>query len=233
MLKINNVTLKLKSFHLKIDLTIKPESITAVIGPSGSGKSTLFDMIGGFNQVDSGSVLWEDNDIGNLLPAQRPITVLFQDNNLFPHLNTYQNVALGLTTKLKNHEKFKFKIDDALEKVDMIEHSHKYPSELSGGQQQRVAIARALAMEPQVMLLDEPTSALDPEMTTEVLEVIKGLAVKGTTMIVVTHEMGFARELADRIIFIEAGEIIEEGTPEQFFTDPKENRTKLFLSQIL
>jgi len=120
-----------------------------------------------------------------------------------------------------------------LNMVGIPEQANKYPSELSGGQQQRVAIARALAMEPQVMLLDEPTSALDPEMTTEVLEVIKGLADKGITMIVVTHEMGFARELADRIIFIEAGEIIEEGTPEQFFTDPKENRTKLFLSQIL
>ena len=105
MLKINNVTIKLKTFYLKIDLTIKPESITAVIGPSGSGKSTLFDVIGGFNQVDSGSIIWENNNIGNLQPAQRPITVLFQDNNLFPHLNTYQNVALGLTTKLKNHEK--------------------------------------------------------------------------------------------------------------------------------
>ena len=195
MLKINNATIKLKSFHLKIDLTIKRESITAVIGPSGSGKSTLFDMIGGFNQVDSGSVLWEDNDIGNLLPAQRPITVLFQDNNLFPHLNTYQNVALGLTTKLKNHEKFKFKIDDALEKVDMIEHSHKYPSELSGGQKGRTALARALVRKKPLLLLDEPFSALGPGLRREMLNLVREISHKNKlTVMIVTHDPA---ELAD------------------------------------
>ena len=188
MLKINNVTLKLKSFHLKIDLTIKPESITAVIGPSGSGKSTLFDMIGGFNQVDSGSIIWENNNIRNLQPAQRPITVLFQDNNLFPHLNTYQNVALGLTTKLKNHEKFKFKIDDALEKVDMIEHSHKYPSELSGGQKGRTALARALVRKKPLLLLDEPFSALGPGLRREMLNLVREISHKNKlTVMIVTH----------------------------------------------
>jgi len=182
MLKINNVTIKLKSFHLKIDLTIKPKSITAVIGPSGSGKSTLFDMIGGFNQVDSGSIIWENNDIGNLEPAQRPITVLFQDNNLFPHLNTYQNVALGLTTKLKNHEKFKYKIDNALEKVDMLEHSNKYPSELSGGQKP-------------LLLLDEPFSALGPGLRREMLNLVKEISHKNKlTVMIVTHDPA---ELAD------------------------------------
>ena len=195
MLKINNATIKLKSFHLKIDLTIKRESITAVIGPSGSGKSTLFDVIGGFNQVDSGSIIWENNNIGNLQPAQRPITVLFQDNNLFPHLNTYQNVALGLTTKLKNHEKFKLKIDDALEKVDVIEHSNKYPSELSGGQKGRTALARALVRKKPFLLLDEPFSALGPGLRREMLNLVREISHKNKlTVMIVTHDPA---ELAD------------------------------------
>ena len=195
MLKISNVIIKLKSFHLKIDLTIKPKSITAVIGPSGSGKSTLFDVIGGFNQVDSGSIIWENNNIGNLQPAQRPITVLFQDNNLFPHLNTYQNVALGLTTKLKNHEKFKIKIEEALGKVDMLEHSNKYPSELSGGQKGRTALARALVRKKPLLLLDEPFSALGPGLRREMLNLVKEISQKNKlTVMIVTHD---PTELAD------------------------------------
>jgi len=195
MLKINNVIIKLKSFHLKIDLNIKPESITAVIGPSGSGKSTLLDIIGGFNLVDNGSIIWENNDIGNLQPAQRPITVLFQDNNLFPHLNTYQNVALGLTTKLKNHKKFKIKIDEALEKVDMLEHSKKYPSELSGGQKGRTALARALVRKKPLLLLDEPFSALGPGLRREMLNLVREISRKNKlTVMIVTHDPA---ELAD------------------------------------
>ena len=203
MLKINNVIIKLKSFHLKIDLTIKPESITAVIGPSGSGKSTLLDIIGGFNLVDNGSIIWENNDIGNLQPAQRPITVLFQDNNLFPHLNTYQNVALGLTTKLKNHEKFKIKIDEALEKVDMLEHSNKYPSELSGGQKGRTALARALVRKKPLLLLDEPFSALGPGLRREMLNLVKEISQKNKlTVMIVTHDPTELAEVCHDVIVV-------------------------------
>ena len=202
------------------------------------GLNKPFFAINHLEAHDEGTIHVNDieltNELKNIEKIRSEIGMLFQQFNLFPHLNVLDNITLA-PTSVKKVPKLvaERKAEDLLNMVGIPEQANKYPSELSGGQQQRVAIARALAMEPQVMLLDEPTSALDPEMTTEVLEVIKGLAVKGITMIVVTHEMGFARELADRIIFIEAGEIIEEGTPEQFFTDPKENRTKLFLSQIL
>ena len=221
-----------------ITFEIARGEVVVVLGPSGSGKSTLIRCINRLEAHDEGTIHVNEieltNELKNIEKIRSEIGMLFQQFNLFPHLNVLDNITLA-PTSVKKVPKLvaERKAEDLLNMVGIPEQANKYPSELSGGQQQRVAIARALAMEPQVMLLDEPTSALDPEMTTEVLEVIKGLAVKGITMIVITHEMGFARELADRIIFIEAGEIIEEGTPEQFFTDPKENRTKLFLSQIL
>ena len=221
-----------------ITFEIARGEVVVVLGPSGSGKSTLIRCINRLEAHDEGTIHVNDieltNELKNIEKIRSEIGMLFQQFNLFPHLNVLDNITLApISVKKVPKLVAERKAEDLLNMVGIPEQANKYPSELSGGQQQRVAIARALAMEPQVMLLDEPTSALDPEMTTEVLEVIKGLAVKGITMIVVTHEMGFARELADRIIFIEAGEIIEEGTPEQFFTDPKENRTKLFLSQIL
>ena len=221
-----------------ITFEIARGEVVVVLGPSGSGKSTLIRCINRLEAHDEGTIHVNDieltNELKNIEKIRSEIGMLFQQFNLFPHLNVLDNITLApISVKKVPKLVAERKAEDLLNMVGIPEQANKYPSELSGGQQQRVAIARALAMEPQVMLLDEPTSALDPEMTTEVLEVIKGLADKGITMIVVTHEMGFARELADRIIFKEAGEIIEEGTPEQFFTDPKENRTKLFLSQIL
>ncbi len=189
MLNIKDVSLKLKSFNLNIDLKIYPKTITAVIGPSGSGKSTLFDIISGFKKVNNGSIIWENIDISKLEPSQRPITILFQDNNLFPHLTAYQNVALGLTTKLKNHDRFNLKINEALSKVDMLEYFNKYPSELSGGQKGRIALARALVRKKPLLLLDEPFSALGPGLRREMLNLVKEISNKNNlTVMIVTHD---------------------------------------------
>jgi polar amino acid transport system ATP-binding protein len=209
-----------------------------IIGPSGSGKSTLLRAINGLEGVDRGRIRVDGVDIHDpttdINKVREEVGMVFQAFNLFPHKTVVENLTLAQILVRKRSR------DDAVEramgllrKVGIPEKAHAYPGQLSGGQQQRVAIARALAMGPKLMLFDEPTSALDPEMIGEVLEVMKALAREGMTMVVVTHEMGFAREVADRVIFMDAGAIVEEGPPARLFAEPAQERTKLFLSQIL
>ena len=217
---------------------IRPSEVVVVIGPSGSGKSTFLRCLNGLEEIDSGSIIIDgiplDDNKNNRLEIRKEVGMVFQAFNLFPHMTVLQNVALAqrLVRKKTKGEATETTMD-LLHKVGIPEKAESYPSQLSGGQQQRVAIARALAMKPKVMLFDEATSALDPEMIGEVLEVMRTLAKEGMTMIVVTHEMGFAREVSDRVIFMDNGLIIEEGNAEHFFSNPREERTKLFLSQIL
>ncbi len=221
-----------------ITTSIKKQEVVVIIGPSGSGKSTFIRTINRLEEHQKGRIVVDGvemtNDIRNIAMIRREIGMVFQQFNLFPHLTVMQNVTLApLWVRRRNKEEAEAKAVELLERVGIPEQADKYPSQLSGGQQQRVAIARALAMEPRIMLFDEPTSALDPEMIKEVLDVMKELALSGMTMLVVTHEMGFAREVADRVLFFDYGQIVEEGTPEHFFETPSHDRTKLFLSQIL
>ena len=217
---------------------IQRGEVVVIIGPSGSGKSTFLRCLNGLEEIDSGTIEIDGlplNDTKkNRLEIRKEVGMVFQQFNLFPHLTVLENVSLA---QRRVRKKSKNEADrnsmDLLAKVGIAEKADNYPSQLSGGQQQRVAIARALAMMPKVMLFDEATSALDPEMIGEVLEVMKKLANEGMTMVCVTHEMGFAREVSDRVIFMENGCIVEVGTAEHFFTNPVENRTRLFLSQIL
>jgi polar amino acid transport system ATP-binding protein len=209
-----------------------------IIGPSGSGKSTLLRAINRLETVDTGRIAVAGVDLDapatDLNKVREEVGMVFQAFNLFPHKTALENLTLAqLVVRKRSREEAVERARTLLAKVGLAEKADAYPAQLSGGQQQRVAIARALAMDPKVMLFDEPTSALDPEMIGEVLEVMKNLAREGMTMVVVTHEMGFAREVADRVIFMDAGKIVEEGTPEHFFTNPSHERTKLFLSQIL
>ncbi len=221
-----------------VTATIKEREVVVVLGPSGSGKSTWIRCINRLEQHQGGQIIVDGveltNDVRNIEKIRSEVGMVFQQFNLFPHLTVIDNVTLApkWVRKMPKDEA-EDKAMELLTQMGIPEQAQKFPGQLSGGQQQRVAIARALAMEPRVMLFDEPTSALDPEMIKEVLDVMKDLANSGMTMIVVTHEMGFAREVADRIIFMESGEIVEVGTPEHFFTNPTEDRTKLFLSQIL
>jgi general L-amino acid transport system ATP-binding protein len=221
-----------------IDLTVGTQEVVVVIGPSGSGKSTLIRCINRLEEHDRGRVVVDGteltNDVRRIAEVRREVGIVFQSFNLFPHLTVLDNVTLG-PRKVRRWPKARAEqvAREMLERVQIPEQATKFPGQLSGGQQQRVAIARALAMQPKVMLFDEPTSALDPEMIAEVLDVMKELARSGMTMIVVTHEMGFAREVADRVVFMADGNVVEVGTPEHFFRDPTEERTKLFLSQIL
>jgi len=221
-----------------ITATVKETEVVVVLGPSGSGKSTWIRCVNRLEHHQSGNIIVDGveltNDVRNIEKIRSEVGMVFQQFNLFPHLTVLDNITLApkWVRKLPKAEAEE-KAMELLNVVGIPEQADKYPGQMSGGQQQRVAIARALAMEPRIMLFDEPTSALDPEMIKEVLDVMKGLARSGMTMMVVTHEMGFAREVADRIIFMEDGEIVEVGTPEHFFTDPEEDRTKLFLSQIL
>ncbi len=221
-----------------IDLTVGTQEVVVIIGPSGSGKSTLIRCINRLEEHDRGRVVVDGteltNDVRRIAEVRREVGMVFQSFNLFPHLTVLDNVTLG-PRKVRRWPKARAEqvAREMLERVQIPEQAAKYPGQLSGGQQQRVAIARALAMQPKVMLFDEPTSALDPEMIAEVLDVMKELARSGMTMIVVTHEMGFAREVADRVVFMADGDVVEVGTPEHFFRDPTEERTKLFLSQIL
>jgi len=221
-----------------INLEVKKQEIVVIIGPSGSGKSTLLRCINRLEPVNSGEIyvggeLITDPKI-NIYEARRKIGMVFQQFNLFPHLSVLKNVTIGCIKVLKMPPREAEEIaKQFLNRVGIGDKINAYPSELSGGQQQRVAIARALAMKPQLMMFDEPTSALDPEMIKEVLDVIKDLANEHRTMIVVTHEMGFAREVADRIVFMDDGKIIEENIPETFFSNPQNPRTRLFLSKIL
>ncbi len=209
-----------------------------LIGPSGSGKSTFLRCLNGLEDIDSGTIIVDsiplDDNEKHRLEIRREVGMVFQSFNLFPHLNVTENISLAQRlVRKKNRGQAQATTMDLLRKVGMEEKANAFPSELSGGQQQRVAIARALAMNPRVMLFDEATSALDPEMIGEVLEVMMNLAKEGMTMVVVTHEMGFAREVSDRIIFMEHGRIIEQGETKDFFLNPKEERTRRFLDQIL
>jgi general L-amino acid transport system ATP-binding protein len=221
-----------------IDLTIGRQEVVVVIGPSGSGKSTLIRCINRLEEHDRGRIVVDgtelSNDVRHIAEVRREVGMVFQSFNLFPHLTVLDNITLG-PRKVRRWPKARATAvaREMLERVKIPEQARKYPGQLSGGQQQRVAIARALAMQPKIMLFDEPTSALDPEMIAEVLDVMRELARSGMTMIVVTHEMGFAREVADRVVFMADGEIVEVGTPEHFFENPEEERTKLFLRQIL
>jgi polar amino acid transport system ATP-binding protein len=217
---------------------IQRGEVVVVIGPSGSGKSTFLRCLNGLEEIDSGSIVIDgislDDSKKNRLEIRKEVGIVFQQFNLFPHMTVMDNVNLAQRrVRKKSKEAAKAMSMDLLKKVGITEKAENYPNQLSGGQQQRVAIARALAMMPKVMVFDEATSALDPEMIGEVLDVMKDLAREGMTMICVTHEMGFAREVSDRVIFMEDGKIVEVGTAEHFFTAPTEKRTKLFLSQIL
>jgi len=223
-----------------VDFTTKIQrgEVVVVIGPSGSGKSTFLRCLNGLEEIDSGSIVIDgiilDDKKKNRLEIRKEVGMVFQQFNLFPHMTVLENVNLAQRrVRKKSKEEANAMSMDLLKKVGITEKADNFPSHLSGGQQQRVAIARALAMMPKVMLFDEATSALDPEMIGEVLDVMKDLAREGMTMICVTHEMGFAREVSDRVIFMEDGKIVEVGTVEHFFTAPVEERTKLFLNQIL
>ncbi|CAN5835805.1 MAG: amino acid ABC transporter ATP-binding protein [Acidimicrobiia bacterium] len=221
-----------------IDLVVGRTEVVVVIGPSGSGKSTLIRCINRLEKHDAGRVIVDGieltDDVRNIQDVRKETGMVFQQFNLFPHLSVLDNVTLAPRQVRRmgkdESEKLAMKM---LTRVRIPEQARKFPGQLSGGQQQRVAIARSLAMQPKIMLFDEPTSALDPEMIKEVLETMEELAATGMTMIVVTHEMGFARAVADRVVFMADGQIVEVGTPEHFFTNPEEERTKLFLSQIL
>lgn len=221
-----------------VSLDIYDQEKVVIIGPSGSGKSTLLRSINQLEKIDSGSIIVDGTEVhddkANINKVREEVGMVFQSFNVFPHKTVLENVSLAQIVVRKRSKNEAMEISmELLEKVGITEKANQYPGKLSGGQQQRVAIARALAMKPKIMLFDEPTSALDPEMIGEVLDVMRKLAEEGMTMIVVSHEMGFAREVADRIIFMDYGAIIEEGTPEHFFLNPTQDRTKLFLSQIL
>ncbi|MEP7017708.1 MAG: amino acid ABC transporter ATP-binding protein [Actinomycetota bacterium] len=221
-----------------IDLTIGEGEVVVIIGPSGSGKSTLCRAINGLETIDSGTIRIDGvplpGDGKELAEIRAEVGMVFQSFNLFTHKTIRENVTLGpIRVRGLDASKANERADQLLERVGITAQAEKYPAQLSGGQQQRVAIARALAMEPKVMLFDEPTSALDPEMINEVLDVMTDLARRGMTMIVVTHEMGFARRAASRVVFMSEGQIVEESRPEEFFTNPKSGRARDFLSKIL
>jgi polar amino acid transport system ATP-binding protein len=221
-----------------VSTTIQKGEKVVLIGPSGSGKSTFLRCLNRLENPDSGLITFEGVDITdnkcNIDLHQQKMGMVFQHFNLFPHLTVLQNITLApVTLKLKTKQEAEEEAFKLLKRIDLLEKADAYPATLSGGQKQRIAIVRALAMNPDVMLFDEPTSALDPEMVGEVLEVMKDLARAGMTMVCVTHEMGFAREVADRVLFMYDGIILEEGTPEQVFSSPKNERTKQFLQSVL
>jgi len=221
-----------------VNLTIKRGEVVVICGPSGSGKSTFIRTINRLEEHQRGDIIVDGieltNDIRNVHAVRSEIGMVFQSFNLFPHLKVIDNVTLApIWVRKWPKDKAEKVAMQLLERVGIPEQAYKYPGQLSGGQQQRVAIARALAMQPKIMLFDEPTSALDPEMIKEVLDVMRELAHSGMTMIVITHEMGFAKEVAHRIFFFDEGNIVEGNTPAEFFRNPREERTKLFLSQIL
>jgi general L-amino acid transport system ATP-binding protein len=221
-----------------VSLTINQGEIVVLMGPSGSGKSTFIRTFNALEDYQQGKITVDgieiSHDLRNIDTIRREVGMVFQQFNLFPHLSVLDNITLAPIWVRKWSKKHAEEVAmQLLERVGILAQAKKYPGQLSGGQQQRVAIARSLAMQPKMMLFDEPTSALDPEMVREVLDVMGNLAKTGITMIIVTHEVGFAKEVADRIIFMDSGLIVEEATPDQFFQNPKEERTKKFLSQIL
>ncbi len=221
-----------------ISMEVMPGEVVVIFGPSGSGKSTFIRTLNRLEEHQSGTIVIDgielSHDVRNIERVRREIGMVFQQFNLFPHLTVMQNITLApIWVRKWSKGKAEEIAMQLLERVGIPEQAQKFPGQLSGGQQQRVAIARALAMQPKIMLFDEPTSALDPEMIKEVLDVMVGLAKSGMTMLVVTHEMGFARAVAHRMYFFDEGTIVESGTPDQIFSNPQEKRTKLFLSQIL
>ncbi|MCA0993072.1 amino acid ABC transporter ATP-binding protein [Alkalihalobacillus hwajinpoensis] len=221
-----------------INTDVKEKEVVCVVGPSGSGKSTFLRCLNKLEEITGGSVIVNGHNIAdpktNINKVRQDVGMVFQHFNLFPHKTVLENVTLApIKVKGENKQNSAKKAKELLAKVGLGDKANNYPGELSGGQKQRVAIARALAMEPSVMLFDEPTSALDPEMIGEVLEVMKDLAKEGMTMVVVTHEMGFAREVGDRVIFMDGGYIVEENVPNELFSNPQNERTQAFLSKIL
>lgn len=240
MIKVNNLHKKFGNNEVLkgIDCEINTSEVVCVIGPSGSGKSTFLRCLNMLESITSGEVIIDGENLNdpktNINMVRTEVGMVFQQFNLFPHKSVIENIMLAPEKVRKiSKEEARERGLKLLEKVGLSDKADQYPSQLSGGQQQRVAIARALAMEPKLMLFDEPTSALDPELVGEVLEVMKQLAKEGMTMVVVTHEMGFAREVADRVFFMDEGIIMEEGEPKQIFTEPSSERTKEFLNKIL
>ena len=240
MIEVKNLKISFGKLNVLKDVSIKIEKgeKIVIIGPSGSGKSTFLRCLNRLETPDGGQILFEGNDLTdpktNLDLCRQKMGMVFQHFNLFPHLTVLQNITLApVTLKLKTQEEAEKEAMQLLERIGLPDKANVYPSTLSGGQKQRIAIVRSLAMHPDVMLFDEPTSALDPEMVGEVLEVMKDLAREGMTMVVVTHEMGFAREVADRVLFMNEGYIEEEGTPDDIFQHPKSERLQQFFKSIL
>lgn len=239
LIGLDHVNKKFGALEVLKDITlhVKEGEVVVIIGPSGSGKSTILRCINGLETVTAGTITFEEKKVSgeaNINEVRREVGMVFQRFNLFPNMSVIKNIMLAPMKVRKLSEKeAKERGMALLAKVGLADKAESRPSELSGGQQQRVAIARALAMQPKALLFDEPTSALDPEMVHEVLDVMKDLAKAGMTMVVVTHEMGFAREVADRVLFIDGGLIVEEGKPEEVFSNPKEERTKSFLASVL
>lgn len=240
MIKVNNLHKSFGNLHILkgINEHIKPGEVVAIIGPSGSGKSTFLRCLNLLEEVTKGQIFVDDELINspkadiNLI--RQKMGMVFQQFNLFPHLKIIDNITLApITLKKMSKAAAEQKALELLDRVGLKEKAYAYPAQLSGGQKQRVAIARALAMNPEIMLFDEPTSALDPEMVGEVLDVIKDLAQTGMTMVIVTHEMGFAKEVASRVLFIDNGYVVEQGTPKEVFENPQNERTKAFLSKVL
>lgn len=240
MIEVSGVSKFYGDFQALSDVSfnVRDGEKVVIIGPSGSGKSTILRSINRLETIDRGRITVHGMDVGDpktdISKVREEVGMVFQSFNLFPHKTVLENLTLAqLVVRRRTKAEAEAIAMELLRKVNIAEKANAYPAKLSGGQQQRVAIARSLAMNPKAILFDEPTSALDPEMIGEVLDVMKNLAREGMTMVVVTHEMGFAREVADRVIFMDHGQIVEEGTPEHFFTNPTHERAKLFLSQIL
>ncbi|WP_307973675.1 amino acid ABC transporter ATP-binding protein [uncultured Dialister sp.] len=239
LIEINHVGKKFGDLTVlkDVNVKVKEREVVVIIGPSGSGKSTLLRCINGLEQPTSGSIIFDGTPVNgekNINEVRTEVGMVFQRFNLFPHMTVIQNIMLApmKVRKITKKEAYDRGMH-LLQKVGLEDKADYKPTQLSGGQQQRVAIARALAMKPKALLFDEPTSALDPEMVHEVLDVMKEVAEEGMTMVVVTHEMGFAKEVGDRVLFIDGGLIVEQGTPDEVFNHTKEERTKLFLSQVL
>ena len=240
MIRINNLTKSFGDNHVikGISTEIKDGEVAVVIGPSGSGKSTFLRCLNRLEEADGGEIIFEGVDINkkdtNIEKVREDMGMVFQSFNLFPHKTVLENITMApILVKGEDKSQAEARAVKLLERVGLADKRDAYPNQLSGGQKQRIAIVRALAMNPSVMLFDEPTSALDPEMVGEVLDVMQQLAKEGMTMVVVTHEMGFAREVGDRILFLDEGLLVEEGTPDEVFNHPKEERTQSFLNKVL
>lgn len=240
MIRINNLTKSFGDNHVikGISTEIKDGEVVVVIGPSGSGKSTFLRCLNRLEEADGGEIIFEGVDVNkkdtNIEKVREDMGMVFQSFNLFPHKTVLENITMApILVKGEDKSQAEARAVELLERVGLADKRDAYPNQLSGGQKQRIAIVRALAMNPSVMLFDEPTSALDPEMVGEVLDVMQQLAKEGMTMVVVTHEMGFAREVGDRILFLDEGLLVEEGTPDEVFNHPKEERTQLFLNKVL